>query len=301
MEHALRLVERIAEEQRDRILELQDGHLQLEKALSYIRIAHEQQKESISQRSAPKSDDREERPRSSSQPQHRTPSRTPPRTPPWGEDASAASARRSDDSLPRTSKQDTGARTEVGGAAAAEEGRSRMTRNSSRARPFQKAEDTQWPEYPHWQDLPLRRFGDGYGRKRFPTKGNDHIDAGQVQEEQDDLTEGRDVAGQIRRNAGRGRKPVEGHSANQSKLGGWTAEAGQQGHPKDMDLVGGLEWGIGHGKKKIIPVKDHLHNMNNWDGSSSSSAVSRPDLYSNSPSAAGVAGASVRKPRLSGP
>jgi len=77
-----------------------------------------------------------------------------------------------------------------------------------------------WPAYPEWQDMPLRRFGNGYGKKGVQHAGAHFKPGGLLEEDQ----------------------------------------YGCQTQHGDSELVDGIARGIGHGRRKydIIVTKDHF-------------------------------------------
>lgn len=222
MEQALRAVERLAEEQRSKIEELQRGQLQLEQVLLDIRAKI---------RSTP------DAPRSNPQLRRRTPPPTQSRSMEM-------------DEVSRTPRSEvssrTGSRSQV--EALTTDG-SKMVRSSTtpdlandcerhevhykRYRDDPRYRETgkqygPWPPYPEWQDLPLRRFGMGFGKKGVKEQGA----AGGASSIK--------VGGEL-----------EGGSGDKKR--------GQHGC---HELVDGMVRGIGHGRRKF----EHMNvNTDHFD------------------------------------
>lgn len=254
MEQALRAVERLVEDQRARLEELQRGHAQLEQALSSVRASKSQAlpenpmyRDSAAEPSAP--------------PRRRTP---PPRavqqTPAETDDASLTSSR-----TPRSQ------RAEI------KEENARMARSNTEPKAFKSFRDDpryketgkeygEWPPYPEWQDMPLRKFGAGFGKKTVAHDGA-HIKPGgkletdrfgvMTQHEDNQLVDG------IVRGIGHGRRKF-GNCHSDHFDGGFIPMGGKDEFGRYIDA----DEDIGHGKHHFF-VKDHLNDESSTQASSS--------------------------------
>jgi len=192
MEQSLRSLERLAETQRARLEDLQRGHAQLEQAISEIRSA----------KSEPNAHGRRRTPPPPTPP---TPpveeSRllnplTPPRTPqrmhsesrPYETDEASVTPRSS--RTPRSQRIEHERSTpQVPACMRSESESSQMVRSSTdpmlkrnwKDDPRNKEtgkEYAPWPPYPECQDMPMRRFGAGYGKKVTTQRMESHLDPG---------------------------------------------------------------------------------------------------------------------------
>lgn len=210
MEQALRAVERMAEEQQMRIEELQRGQMQLAQALSDIRAAKA--------RSSAEPDVS----RSNPQLRRRTPPPTmdePSRTP---RTEGSSRTPRSQQAEPLDTDGSRMVRNNTEPSLHDSE-HSVHTKHYKRYRDDPRYRETgkqygPWPPYPDWQDLPLRRFGMGFGKKGI---GKDNAGAG---------------------------------GPSHIQVGGDMKEESKRTQHGDQQLVGGMVRGIGHGRRKF----DHI-------------------------------------------
>jgi len=118
-----------------------------------------------------------------------------------------------------------------------------------------------WPAYPEWQDMPLRKFGAGYGKKILAHKDHIHAD-GECEAEKFGLQTNGDtgMVDGIARCIGHGRRKfVSDVTQDHFGMGLIPTEndIGKHGHTHQQDDE------IGHGKQHYV-VKDHL-GYNNDD------------------------------------
>lgn len=271
MEQALRAVERLVEEQRGRLFDLQRGHQQIEEALGHLRTAKPAESRTAERR--------DRTPTPGDKPRPVTPPRTPQRTPadtlPYERTPQSAYL---DDRTPITEVSSRTPRSQR--SSRCEDEGSHMIRSSTdpnlsasgtlkvsyRDDPRYKETGKEygaWPAYPEWQDMPLRRFGNGYGRKNVPHQASNVKLGGYYEEE---------------------KLPLQGQHGDQEMVGGlargighgkhhFAHAKGQDDHfgngliPLDTEEKG-LDWSIGHGKHHFY-VKDHLNDECSTDVSSS--------------------------------
>lgn len=244
MEQALRAVERLVEEQRGRLFDLQRGHAQIEEALGQVRIAKPAESRTAERRNrTPTPADRET---AEKQPRPLTPPRTPQRTPreemPFERTPQSTSyldvatpitevssrtprsqrSSRHGDENPHMLRSSTDPNLSANSAL-------KMSyRDDPRYKETGK-EYAAWPPYPEWQDMPLRRFGNGYGKKNVP------------------------------------------HQPSNVELGGYCEKhmLGLQTQHGDQEMVDGLARGIGHGKH-------HFDHANGAEDHFASGCIPRP-------------------------
>lgn len=288
MEQALRAVERLAEEQRQRLEELQRGHIQLEQALCAVRASK-----------ARSSADFEAGP---SNPQLRR--RTPPPSLPRAEDEAARTPRTEASSrTPRTEVSSRTPRSQRGELVDADT--ARMVRSSTdpnlaakesaesiaykRYRDDPRYRETgkqygSWPPYPEWQDMPLRRFGMGFGKKGAKGDagcgGPSHIKVGgDLEIEAKEWTQhgDRELVDGIARGIGHGRRKFSHMNMNTDHFdAGFVPLCGKDEWGRNIDL----DDDIGRGKHHFF-VKDHLNDESSTQVSSSrgSKASRRQSSY----------------------
>lgn len=291
MEQALRAVEKLARDQNRRLLDLQRGHAQLEEALAEMRTKSCVSTEFSSERrnrTPPPS-----MPLDGAITPQRTPQRTPFESPPYerGQQRTPAEASRyatdeASQETPRTEMSGRTPRSQRGGVRYdAESPRTETSVRTPRSQGMVRSstdpnlgknsadpnytnyrEDARfketgkpyadWPAYPEWQDMPLRKFGNGYGKKMVAHK--DHIQPdGNMEAEKFGLQTNGDtgMVDGIARCIGHGRRKFDDVTHDHFGSGciprDGKDDIGKHGHTHQQDAE------IGHGKQHYA-VKDHL-------------------------------------------
>lgn len=297
LDHALRAVERLVEEQRIRLDDLQRGQSQLEQALGHIRSAKlepatpsERPKRSktpppedvsqtprteVSSRT-PRSQRREEGDRTPRDEAGRTPRNEADRTP-----------RKEGQRTPRTGESSRMVRsnTEPDLTLAPQRSYSQSEvadHNALRGDPRCKDNGKQygeWPAYPDWQDMPMRRFGHGYGKAIDRRQQEGHLVTGSLQkcgEEDRHMDPNYDIL-RVDMGLGNGRRKYE-DKRSKTFENGMTISGG-----KDEDE-------LGISRKTRWPVKDHVQHINDDSStevsSNRGSRHGRESSYADSQSAA---------------
>jgi len=282
MEQALRAVERLAKDQNRRLLDLQRGHAQLEEALAEMRT-----KTYVS--AEPRAERRDRTPPPSSTPldfadpltPQRTPRRTPVESPPHERRQTRYAADEASQETPRTEMSGRTPRSQRGVRYEAESPRTETSARTPRSEGMVRSstdpnlckknyrEDARyketgkpyadWPAYPEWQDMPLRKFGNGYGKKILAHKDHIHAD-GVCEAEKFGLQTNGDtgMVDGIARCIGHGRRKYNDVTQDhfERTMGGCIPrdgkdDIGKHGHTHQEDDE------IGHGKQHYA-VKDHL-------------------------------------------
>lgn len=288
LDQALRAVERLVEEQRIRLDDLQRGHAQLEQALGQIRSAKfeaatpsERPKRSktpppeeasqtprteVSSRT-PRSQRREEAERTPRNEADRTPRKEGQRTPRTGE--SSRLVRSSTEPDLTLAPQRSYSQSEVADHNA--------LRENSRCKDNGK-QYGEWPAYPPSQDMPMRRFGHGYGKAIDRRQQEGNLKTGSLQKlgEEEMHKEGYDIL-RVDMGLGNGRRKYE-DKRSKTFENGMTISGG-----KDEDE-------LGIPRKKVWPVKDHVQHINDDSStevsSNRGSRHGRESSYADSQSAA---------------
>lgn len=264
MEQALRAVERLAEEQRSKIEELQRGQLLLEQALIDIR---DSKVRSSADPDAPRSN-----------PQLRR--RTPPPT----------QSRSMEDDAYRTPRSEVSSRTPRSQLEPPTSDGSKMVRSSTTPQltPQPRAADDSgahevhykryrddpryretgkqygpWPPYPEWQDLPLRRFGMGFGKKGVKEHGASGGDASikvggemAIGDKKRGMHGCHELVDGMVRGIGHGRRKFEHMNVNTDHFdAGFVPMAAKDEKGRSID---GLDTDLGLGKHHYY-IKDHLN------------------------------------------
>lgn len=139
-----------------------------------------------------------------------------------------------------------------------------------------------WPPYPDWQDMPLRKFGAGYGKKcKAGQKQVSHFKSGGLFNQAADENYGAhtqhgdaEMVDGMSRVIGHGRKKFTKSMGADHLVAGCVPKDGKEdfgkhGHSRENDVCdSGLEHFIGHGKHHWF-VKDHLNDDSTTEGSSS--------------------------------
>jgi hypothetical protein len=163
-----------------------------------------------------------------------------------------------------------------------------------------------WPPYPEWQDMPLRRFGNGYRKKLIP-----HLDShmapggfmvahehGHVLESTE-LTE-HDMVDGLPRTIGFGRRKYD--RAYKSHMDGYAKVSNAQdekGIGRGDDYVDDLQVCLGGKGRHKFWEKDHLRNDASHSSTTASSLSSRIDSSKSSIRTSRSAGSLSTIPRSS--